>query len=107
MKDCRDGFVSLLVEFSMEPKPPASRAFSYEARTPSDKPISGSINAPDESAAMAALAELGLRDVRIAAARSGEGQLKGEDFFAFNLQLANLAGAGLPVEIGLSLLARE
>ncbi|HTW94926.1 MAG TPA: type II secretion system F family protein, partial [Tepidisphaeraceae bacterium] len=86
--------------------PPGMRSFSYKAKTPGEQFISGTINAGDEAQAMQSLRELGLTEINLTLAATGA-PLSTDDFFAFNQQLAQLAGAGLPVEYSLRLLAQE
>jgi type II secretory pathway component PulF len=95
------------------------KSFSYRALTPGKQPISGVLGASDEAEAMIVLRGMGLGDIRVGPVAEekmvggahptlgGAGSLRGEAFFAFNQQLAQLAGAGLPVEEGLQLVARE
>lgn len=91
---------------------PADRhdAFSYRARTPDGQEISGTVNANSEEDARRRLTSLNLQEIRLPApetAPTRAAALTGEDFRVFNQQLAQLTGAGLPVEQGLRLLAAE
>jgi type II secretory pathway component PulF len=88
-------------------------SFIYRARTADGQAISGAIDAADQSDADRLLANLQLQVLELSPAarpshlRLPRGQLRGEDFLAFNQQLAQLTGAGLPVERGLRLVAQE
>jgi type IV pilus assembly protein PilC len=83
--------------------------FSYRAVTPDGQAISGTIDAPDQAEALRRLQTLGLAQIQFSTSAAGPRAkaLRGEDFLAFNQQLAQLAGAGLPVEQGLRLIANE
>ncbi len=84
-------------------------AFAYQAQTDEGHPISGTIDAPDVEQAGRLLTNLRLRVLeltpmqRVARAKP----LRGDDFLAFNQQLAHLTDAGLPVERGLRLIAED
>lgn len=84
-------------------------AFAYQAQTPQGQPLSGTIDAADIHAASRQLQSLQLRVTGIEPSekKTARATLRGADFLAFNQQLAQLAGAGLPVERSLRLLARE
>lgn len=106
--------------------------FTYQAQTDSGQRMSGVVEAPGTDAAVAYLEALRLRVISIeplnrdpnrvsAADTGGNGDtaaaataaagtarpLRGEDFVAFNQQLAHLTKAGLPVERGLRLIAAD
>src|SRR5213080_280459 len=89
--------------------PPAGAAFAYQAQTVEGHPLSGTIDAATVDDATRTLQGLRLRVLDIApVARPPRGKpLRGEDFLAFNQQLAHLTGAGLPVEHGLRLIAQD
>jgi type II secretory pathway component PulF len=91
-----------------EAAPPLS-TFAYRAQTPDGQAISGTIDAADRAEADRRLLGLQLRvlDLQPAARPLRSKPLRGEDFLAFNQQLAQLTGAGLPVERGLRLIAQE
>src|SRR2546429_172030 len=87
----------------------ATTSFAYQASTADGRTIKGTIEAPDMAAARMQLVSLNLNVLSIAAvtsARAGR-RLSGEDFIAFNQQLAQLPRAGLPVERGLRLIADD
>ncbi|HEX4055651.1 MAG TPA: type II secretion system F family protein [Tepidisphaeraceae bacterium] len=88
---------------------PHGATFSYRAVTPDGQRISGTIDAPDEPQALSRLQSLGLTQIEFQSTGYAPRAkaLRGEDFLAFNQQLAQLAGAGLPVEQGLRLIAAE
>jgi len=84
-------------------------AFSYQAQDQRGEPISGTIDAAGLDEATQQLQSLGLRIISI---EPVHGKIKprpltDRDFLAFNEQLAQLAGAGLPVEQGLKLIAKD
>src|SRR2546425_278061 len=84
-------------------------AFAYRAQTSAGEPLSGTIDATNVDDANRRLAGLQLRVLELdpvtAAPRTKP--LRGEDFLAFNTQLAHLTTAGLPVEQGLRLIAED
>lgn len=91
---------------------PTVQTFTYRAQTLADRPISGTIDAADHADAKRILMSMQLRVVELEQtrrpeARHGGQALRGSDFQAFNQQLAHLIQAGLPVEVGLRLIARE
>jgi type IV pilus assembly protein PilC len=83
--------------------------FAYRAQTRDGQDISGTIDAANLDDARHSLLSLGLQDIQFASSSppTRARALKGEDFLVFNQQLAQLTGAGLPVENGLRLMARE
>jgi general secretion pathway protein F len=83
--------------------------FAYQARTSGGQSISGTIDAPDVDRARQNLSALQLQVDRLQPARRPlvAMPLNLADFEAFNLQLAQLTAAGLPVEQGLRLVAQE
>lgn len=89
--------------------PPAAVAFAYEAQTIAGQPVSGTIDAPSMEQAQRLLAGLRLRVLRIEPADRPPRTraIRGEDFAAFNQQLAHLTSAGMPVEHGLRLIAQD
>jgi type II secretory pathway component PulF len=86
-----------------------SNAFAYQAQTLQGQPVAGTIDAADVEQAQRLLAGLRLRVLQIEPAKeSTRGRpLKADDFAAFNLQLAHLTAAGMPVEHGLRLIAQD
>jgi type IV pilus assembly protein PilC len=98
----------------MNPQDEPPGSFPYRAKAPNGQEISGTINAAGATDARAKLESLGLTDVQVQSEAaptsttvSRSSVLRGEDFLVFNQQLAQLTGAGLPVEQGLRLVARE
>jgi type II secretory pathway component PulF len=85
----------------------ASTSFAYRAQTPNGQSVSGTIDAASIADAGQRLDAMGLRLIELESASRPQRArpLRGEDFLAFNEQLAQLAGAGLPVEQGLRLMA--
>lgn len=83
--------------------------FSYVAQTLDGQRMSGTIDAVDADDAVKRLEFLKLRIIRIdpAPPTPRAKPLSGEDFTAFNQQLAHLTGAGLPIEQGLRLIAED
>jgi type II secretory pathway component PulF len=91
-----------------DPQTPAG-AFAYAGTAPDGSPVSGSIDARDADAARQKLEQLGVRitDLAPTARPKPAKPLRGDDFIAFNQELAQLARAGLPVEQGLRLIAAD
>lgn len=87
----------------------SSGPFAYRAQTRDGQEISGTIDAADFDDARRKLQSLNLQNILLRSSSSSHrpGALRGEDFLVFNQQLAQLTGAGLPVEQGLRLVARE
>jgi type IV pilus assembly protein PilC len=83
--------------------------FAYRAQTHDGQDISGTIDAADADDARRRLQSLQLQDIQLGSSspHARPRALRGEDFLVFNQQLAQLTGAGLPVEQGLRLVARE
>lgn len=87
-------------------------SFRYHAQSPTGTALAGTIEAPSAADAQSQLASLGLRVFSIDPAspdtpRARQRPLAHDDFQAFNEQLAHLASAGLPVEQGLRLIAKD
>ncbi len=84
-------------------------SFAYTAQTFDGQAMTGTIDAADLDDASRRLANLRLRVMRIdPATRPVRAKpLTGEDFAAFNQQLAHLSAAGLPIEQGLRLIAED
>ncbi len=84
-------------------------SFAYTAQTFEGRPTTGTIDAADLDDASKRLADLRLRVIRLDPAQRPvrAKPLSGDDFAAFNQQLAHLTGAGLPIEQGLRLIAED
>jgi type II secretory pathway component PulF len=88
-------------------------SFAYRAQMPDGQGISGTIDAADRADADRRLAVLQLRILELQPTTAPSrfkpfgGRLRSDDFLAFNQQLAQLSGAGMPVEPGLRLIAQE
>src|SRR6478752_70109 len=97
----------------MEPKPALTTSgastFAYEAQTAGEEAISGTIVASGTAEASRRLEAMGLRIIELKPADPvGRGRpLRGDDFLAFNRQLAQMTASGLPVEYGLRLIAKD
>jgi type II secretory pathway component PulF len=89
--------------------PPPVPSFAYRAQTREGIVVSGTIIAAGVEAATQQLALLQLRVIEIAPVAGGArpAPLRGDDFVAFNQQLAHLTKAGLPLEQGLRLIAQD
>ena len=88
----------------------APTIFSYEAQTDDGQRLTGTIEASDAELAMDRLRAMRLRVIEVSPAESrvrSSKPLRGDDFLAFNQQLAQLTAAGLPVERGLRLIAAD
>ncbi len=87
------------------------RSYEYTAQTPGERSVSGTLEAASAEAAGEALREMNLRVMHLAPAQGTRarrmGPIGAADFAAFNQQLAQLVSAGLPVEGGLRLIARD
>jgi type II secretory pathway component PulF len=85
-------------------------AFAFSAQSTAGEPLTGTINAADVTDASRKLHALQLRVVELDPIRSqvqkGK-RLDGDDFAAFNTQLAYLATAGLPIEKSMRLIADD
>lgn len=82
--------------------------FAYRAQAPDGSSISGTIDASDILDAKGRLQSLHLQNLDVQPARPFRARpLGGQDFAAFNQQLAQLTQVGLPVEQGLRLVAAE
>lgn len=84
-------------------------SFAYTAQTYEGQRMSGTIDATDVNDASQRLASMRLRLIQLDPAQrpTRARPLTGEDFAAFNQQLANLSAAGLPIEQGLRLIAED
>ena len=81
--------------------------FNYTAQTDDGLRISGALEAADGAAALQILESMRLRVIDLAPAKeSGKAKpIRDSEFLAFNQQLAELAGAGMPIETGVRLAA--
>jgi type IV pilus assembly protein PilC len=93
----------------MASEAPALLTFAYRAQMREGQSLTGTIDATDLADAQRRLQSLQLQAVQIESApRPPRAKtLRGDDFFAFNQQLAQLTNAGMPVEQGLRLIAAE
>src|ERR1700761_1279024 len=85
-------------------------SFAFIAQSGGGEPLSGTINAGSVTEANRKLLDLQLRVIELDPVRSSvqKGKrLGGDDFQAFNTQLAYLASAGLPIERSLRLIAED
>jgi len=91
-----------------DPEPTTGR-FTYQAQTTRGQTLSGVIDARDADEARDSLADMGLRVLEIEQAdhTPAATPIRGGEFMAFNQQLAHLTEAGMPVEVGLRLIARD
>lgn len=84
--------------------------FAYQAQTADGQRLTGTIEALNAEEAARRLEAMRLRVIEIGPAqpppRSAR-PLRGDDFAAFNQQLAQLTAAGMPVEQGLRLIAAD
>jgi type II secretory pathway component PulF len=87
----------------------AASIFSYEAQTDEGERLAGTLEASTQQSAIDRLGTMGLRAIQVQVVRAvvAGRALTGNDFAIFNQQLAQLTGAGLPVETGLRLLATD
>lgn len=83
--------------------------FAYEAQTNEGEPMTGAIDGASVEDASRRLRSMQLRIISIEpiAQPTKPRALRGDDFVAFNQQLAQLTQAGLPVERGLRLIAQD
>lgn len=82
--------------------------YQYQAQTYTGKTVTGSLDAPDHAEAQATLQTLGLRTLNIEPDVAPKlRRISGDDFIAFNQQLAHLTAAGMPIERGLRLIAGD
>ena len=88
-----------------EPTP----SFAYKAQIHNGTPITGTIDAADADDAVCLLETMGLRVVEVEPSErpARPKAVSGDDFLAFNQQLAQLTAAGMPIERGLRLIARD
>src|SRR5438477_11597083 len=81
--------------------------FAYTASTATGETLTGTIDTADLATARRQLDSLRLTVQSIAERKPKTRPLSGDDFLAFNQQLAQLTRAGLPVEQGLRLIAED
>ncbi|MGY1954376.1 type II secretion system inner membrane protein GspF [Pseudomonas pergaminensis] len=86
--------------------------FKFRALDSQGGPQNGTLEAPDQAAAVAILHKRGLLLLQIEAAGSpllctARGQMKGQALVSFTQQLATLLGAGQPLERALNLLLKQ
>src|SRR5437762_8585338 len=83
--------------------------FAYIAQTFDGRSMSGTIDAVNVDDAAKRLSDLRLRVIHLDPIQRPvrAKPLNGEDFAAFNQQLAHLSAAGLPIEQGLRLIAED
>src|SRR4051812_46690888 len=93
----------------MATAPLSFESFAYRAEAPGGENVSGTIDAATSDAADTLLRSLGLKVLEVSPAKRPVKlrALRGDEFIAFNQQLARLTQAGLPVEQGLRLIARD
>jgi type IV pilus assembly protein PilC len=93
----------------MMPQGPIPQPFAYRATAQDGSEISGTIDASSADDARRRLQSLQLQNIQLLSAPIPQRAraLRGEDFLVFNQQLAQLTGAGLPIEQGLRLVAKE
>ncbi len=84
-------------------------SFGYRATLDSGRELSGTLNAPDQAAALSALNALQLKVLELwpAGAPTRTRPLGAEDFKSFNQQLSLLIKSGLPLETGFQLLSAD
>jgi type II secretory pathway component PulF len=85
-------------------------AFAFRAQSAGGDAVTGTINAATVAEASRQLHALQLRAIELDPVRAEPRRSKpltGDDFQAFNMQLAHLATAGLPVEKSLRLIAQD
>src|SRR5262249_11695758 len=84
--------------------------FAYQAQALDGRPISGTVDATNLDDATRQLHAIGLRVLSMEPAARPTPRAKplgGDDFIAFNEQLAHLTAVGMPIEQGLRLLAAD
>jgi len=93
------------------PSPGSWQTYAYDAQTDDGHRLSGTIEVADAEEAMSRLRSMRLRVLALVPAQpkppSTGKALSGDDFIAFNEQIAQLAAAGLPLEQGLRLIAAD
>jgi type II secretory pathway component PulF len=93
------------------PAPGSWQTYAYDAQTDDGHRLSGTIEVTDAEEAMSRLRSMRLRVLALVPAQpkppSTGKALRGDDFIAFNEQIAQLAAAGLPLEQGLRLIAAD
>lgn len=83
--------------------------YEYSARCANGAAVRGTIEAADENSALAQLVGMGLTNVTVGTIRrpTFRKPIGTDDFIFFNDQLASLASAGMALDVGLRLLARD
>jgi type IV pilus assembly protein PilC len=86
--------------------------FAYKAKDPSGKAVEGSVEAPDEKAAIARLRGQRLSVTEIKAGSAGKAGKKGgsidnKDVVIFSRQLSTLVSSGVPIVQGLTILSEQ
>lgn len=86
-----------------------TNSFAYRAQMNEGYPISGTIHAPNAEHAREQLAAMRLRVIELEPAEKSAKPrtFSGDEFIAFNEQLAHLTSAGMPIERGLRLIAQD
>jgi type IV pilus assembly protein PilC len=109
---------------NMEPTPPpasdapfppspgggaAALAFNFQAQTLDGQRFAGTMESANAEDATRRLESMRLRVIEVAPAQppARARPLRGDDFLAFNQQLAQLTSAGMPIEQGLRLIATD
>jgi type IV pilus assembly protein PilC len=87
----------------------AIESFAFRATTAGGESLSGTVDAASIETAEHSLVQLGLltSEIKRAGKPRTRWPLSGNDFQAFNQQIAQLTAAGMPVEFGLRLIARD
>lgn len=93
----------------MPPNEDKAESFSYIGQNRQGQPITGTIDAPaiDEAQRKLESLQLRLSELKPVPRPPGARALREDDFLAFNQQLAALAAANLPIELGLRLIAED
>jgi type IV pilus assembly protein PilC len=94
---------------TLPPPLPQAAGFAYDAQTETGQRLSGVIEATDAKSALLHLQLLRLRVTEVEPAKKAPRakSIRGDAFYAFNQQLAQLTKSGLPVEQGLRLIATD
>jgi type IV pilus assembly protein PilC len=94
---------------TLPPPIPSPTGFAYDAQTETGQRLSGVIEATDAKSALLHLQLLRLRVTEVEPAKKAPRakSIRGDAFYAFNQQLAQLTKSGLPVEQGLRLIATD
>ncbi|MDB5333462.1 MAG: pilC [Phycisphaerales bacterium] len=94
---------------TLPPPLPQAAGFAYDAQTETGQRLSGVIEATDAKSALLHLQLLRLRVTEVEPAKKTPRakSIRGDAFYAFNQQLAQLTKSGLPIEQGLRLIATD